>query len=462
MLQAAHWGPPSAHQQRGAVKRFAANGLPAQDVRTTLSCTQRGYPNHRFVTRHSARQGPNRRPGNGLRVAGLFAGIGGIEHGFHRSGHSTSLLCEIDPAASAVLEERFPGVPQHRDVAKLRDVGDVDVITAGFPCQDLSQAGTTQGLEGDKSSLVVHVFRLLDRRPVPWVVLENVPFMLQLARGQALDWIVREFERRQYKWAYRVVDTRAFGLPQRRERVYLVASQVHDPRTVLFSGNESPIPARVRTEGIAYGFYWTEGSRGLGWAVDAVPTIKGGSTIGIPSPPAIWCPSGEIVRPHIRDAERLQGFEAGWTTPAERVAKPGIRWKLVGNAVTVDVAAWVGARLLDRNGYDGIEGEPVRAGRSWPRAAWNVGNGRMTAPFSTWPVAIESQPLVAFLRHPTSPLSERATSGFLARFTASTLAKPDGFVEALKSHVDRVRRSEDAPTIVPRKHPFGDRADPRP
>ena len=68
----------------------------------------------------------------------------------------------------------------------------------------------------------------------------------------------------------------------------------------------------------------------MGWAVDAIPTLKGGSTIGIPSAPAIWLPDGRIITPEIRDAERLQGFAEDWTNPAIAVTKPGYRWKLVG------------------------------------------------------------------------------------------------------------------------------------
>lgn len=99
----------------------------------------------------------------------------------------------------------------------------------------------------------------------------------------------------------------------------------------------------------AFGFYWTEGTRGLGWAVDAIPTLKGGSSIGIPSPPAILLESREVVTPSIRDAERLQGFPTDWTQPAEEVTRKGQRWKLVGNAVSVPVAEWIGRRLRARN-----------------------------------------------------------------------------------------------------------------
>lgn len=160
--------------------------------------------------------------GRRFRVAGLFAGVGGLELGLGRAGHETMMLCEIDPPARAVLETRFPSLPLEDDVRKVEKIpSNVDLLVGGFPCQDLSQAGKTAGIEGANSGLVGEVCRLLETRPVPWVLLENVPFMLRLAKGRALDVIVSRFERLGYRWAYRVVDTRAFGLPQRRERVFI-------------------------------------------------------------------------------------------------------------------------------------------------------------------------------------------------------------------------------------------------
>jgi DNA (cytosine-5)-methyltransferase 1 len=360
------------------------------------------------------------------------------------AGHVANLLCEIDRGASAVLAEKFSAVPLHDDVAKLEELPDsTTLITAGFPCQDLSQAGKTAGIAGKNSGLVDHVFRLLERKRVPWVLLENVSFMLRLARGQAMRHVLERLEELGYRWAYRVVDSRSFGVPQRRERVYLLACLPHagDPRDVLLEEDTGTPEPPASFKGRANGFYWTEGIRGLGWAVDAIPTLKGGSTIGIPSPPAIWMPDDTIVKPDIRDGERLQGFPPDWTIAASRVTRPGARWKLIGNAVSVHAATWLGERLVSHGVYDPSYDVPLEAGSRWPDAAWSLDRGhRFTSGVSRWPRRVCATPLTEFLLYPTVPLSARATAGFLSRARTSSLRFPPGFLDAVEMHLQSVQQ----------------------
>ena len=223
-----------------------------------------------------------------------------------------------------------------------------------------------------------------------------------------------------------------------------------DPSSVLFVDEAKPQLPKTKLDTHAHGFYWTEGTRGLGWAPDAVPTLKNGSTIGIPSPPSILMPDGRIIKPDIRDVERLQGFPSDWTASAPERS----RWSLVGNAVSVPVAAWLGKRLKKPGSYE-IDRDrewPVKQ-RSFPRAARYDGKVRHAVEISDFPVFKKRKHLHEFLNHPGSPLSVRATVGFLARAEASSLRFVPGFLDAVRAHLAHMRNVEvsSARLIVPKK-----------
>lgn len=374
-----------------------------------------------------------------MKVAGLFAGVGGLETGLVAAGHETIAVSEIWAPACAVLKSRIdaPNLGDIQDIAELPK--EVDLVTAGFPCQDLSQAGKTAGIGGRKSGLVEHVFRLLDKTPVDWVLLENVSFMLRLDGGAAMERLVRLFEDRKYRWAYRVVNTQAY-LPQRRERVFFLASRTQDPADILFADDVTPRLATTDIGKLSHGFYWTEGVRGLGWAPDAVPPLKNGSTVGIASPPAILMPNGLVITPDIRDAERLQGLPENWTDPAEIIGRASWRWSLVGNAVSTPIATWIGRRLLSPVAYDRSL-DQIFGGR-WPRAARFDGSDRKQVHVGDFPCFDERPHLHEFLRFPGKPLSLRATTGFLKRASVSSLRFPDGFLDHLAAHRERMARTD--------------------
>jgi DNA (cytosine-5)-methyltransferase 1 len=363
-----------------------------------------------------------RKPVRSKSIVSLFSGIGGFELGLSKAGFKPVLFCEIDPAARAVLKANWPDVQIANDIRTLKSLPPCRIITAGFPCQDLSQAGQKAGIDGTNSGLVAELFRLLKNLTFEpdWVVIENVPYMLSLARGHAMGIVITSLEKLGFRWAYRVVDARAFGLPQRRPRVILLASRRKDPRLPL--ADDVPVapidekPAIIRP-GSAYGFYWTEGSRGLGWVRDAVPPIKGGSALGIPSPPAIWAPgSGLLGKPTIEDAERLQGFPAGWTAPASLggSARVGARWKLVGNAVNVAMANWLGQQLIAEQ--SALPPEMLIAENApWPWSAYGGSGVRNRLLLSSWPERRPMTRVTEFLNDDLVPLSEKAAAGFLRR-----------------------------------------------
>lgn len=366
-----------------------------------------------------------------MQVAGLFAGIGGFESGLTAAGHSTILLCDNDPYATAVLRRRFPDVAHDADIAELKRLpSGTDVVAAGFPCQNLSMAGDKAGLDGTKSSVVDHVFRLLRHDPVPWVLIENVYFMLHLAKGAAMERILGSLEELGYQWAYRVVDSRAFGLPQRRRRVFIVATTNGDPRDVLLADNVTPSARYPLDMTRPIAFYWTEGRSGNGLTTDATPPLKAGSSLGIPSPPAVLLPTGRVVTPPIEVVERLQGFPPRWTSPLRGQAARH-RWRLVGNAISVPVAQWIGNRLSTPSTYDPTNDSPCNTGKSWPTAAWNSGNGRFTSNVTEFPVRKRRGRLSAFNTDTWPELSHRALRGFVRRAREGSLSYPSGFLDAL-------------------------------
>lgn len=373
-------------------------------------------------------------------VFGIFSGIGGIELGLAKGGFESVALCEIDKAAKHVLETNFPGVNVFDDVRNIKKVPNgTRIVTAGFPCQDLSSSGKKSGISGVQSFLIDEVFRLLSTsKNIDWVILENVKFMLHLNKGSAMDYITNKFEELGYNWAYRVVNTESFGLPQRRHRVIFIASKCFDPRGVLFVDDTKESPNKnSSSDEVPRGFYWTEGRYSTGMAHNSVPPLKAGSTIGIPSPPAIMFPDGTVGTPSILDAERLQGFPENWTKPSEDIMKPSHRWKLIGNSVSVPIFHWISHRIKNPLDYDGTN-DPILIDSKWPNAAWSIKKIRKQSTVSEWPKNEEFIGLNEFLKYPLKPLSLKAANGYLSRAKSGNLSHPDGFISKLEEYTNNI------------------------
>lgn len=155
-----------------------------------------------------------------MRVIDMFAGIGGFSLGLHRTGgFETVAFAEVNPYASRVLAERFPGVPNIGDVTTA-EFPDADVICAGFPCQDISNVGKRAGLAGARSGLwreVVRAIRVV--RPIR-VCLENVAALLERGMGRVLG----DLAEVGYDAEWDCVPATYIGAWHRRDRVWVVAN----------------------------------------------------------------------------------------------------------------------------------------------------------------------------------------------------------------------------------------------
>jgi DNA (cytosine-5)-methyltransferase 1 len=153
----------------------------------------------------------------------LFSGVGGFDLALERAGFQCILQVELDDAARAVLAARWPHVERAGDVRHVLGVDrSVDVLVAGFPCQDLSVAGKRAGLDGERSGLFWEIVRLAQRTRPTWGLLENVPGLLSSAGGRDMGAVLRGLRQCWPCIGWRVLDSRFFGVPQRRRRIFLV------------------------------------------------------------------------------------------------------------------------------------------------------------------------------------------------------------------------------------------------
>ena len=159
-----------------------------------------------------------------LKVGSLFSGVGGFDLGFEAAGFEVAWQCEIDKNARRILRARWPKVPCHRDVKRIgkHNLAPVDVLAAGFPCQDVSIAGMRAGLAGARTSLFFQAVRIAVELNIPVVLLENVPGLFISNRGLDFAIVVKTLVDSGYSVAWRVLDSRYFGVAQRRRRVFIV------------------------------------------------------------------------------------------------------------------------------------------------------------------------------------------------------------------------------------------------
>lgn len=159
-----------------------------------------------------------------MKLGSLFAGIGGFDLGFERVGFETKWQVEIDPFCNKILERHFPKAKRYGDIIKLdpAELEKVDVITGGFPCQDLSVAGKRKGLSGERSGLFYELKRIIAGVRPAWFVVENVPGLFSSNRGRDFGLVLFHLAECGYGLSWRILDSRYFGVAQRRRRVFIV------------------------------------------------------------------------------------------------------------------------------------------------------------------------------------------------------------------------------------------------
>jgi len=305
-----------------------------------------------------------------MKVGSLFSGVGGLDLGFERQGFSISWACDKERSCRKVLAKHFPSATIYEDVRTIDPLkaSPVDVVIGGFPCQDLSTGGQRKGLAGERSGLFYEFIRIVRDMPTrpSFVVVENVPGMLTSSNGRdfgiVLNEMVKQWSPKSIAW--RTLDSRFFGVPQRRERVFVVAdlrgeraAEVLDLKTDMRgdarartqTGKNSvstlnslfdeyvehyPQPIRKSRKAQSNKDFETWVDTQYSNTLNLFDVGQRSSVLVLENPNVV-----RYLTP--LEWERLQGFPDGWTNGLSDRA----RYCQMGNAVTVNVAEWVAKRI---------------------------------------------------------------------------------------------------------------------
>lgn len=297
-----------------------------------------------------------------LTAASFFSGIGGLDLGFERAGFRVTMQCEIDPFCTNLLARHWPDVRRYKDVKKI-NAGDIpasSVWVGGFPCQDVSVArmGPRAGLRGSRSGLFRDFARLLGECRPRVFVIENVPGLLSSHRGRDFGIVIRTLAIFGYGVGWRLLNSRYFGVPQSRQRIYIVGTyrDWRGPGEILFEPECSGRDTEARRPNGAPPISPFKESLGdpvkgpivqrIAYCLYACSARHTGTDW---SRTYVTYPEGRVRRLTPREAEGLQGFPPDWTVPVdwsddvERVDT--LRYTALGNAVTVPVAEWLATRI---------------------------------------------------------------------------------------------------------------------
>jgi len=339
----------------------------------------------------------------------LFSGVGGIDLGMEQAGHECVAQVEWDKNAAGVLKHRWPNVPLFCDVSKVSadNLPDADFITYGFPCQDLSVAGKREGLDGKRSGLFYEATRLIRELRsrgcgLRFAVAENVGGLFSADDGVALARCIRELlDCGACETGWRLFDSQYFGVAQRRKRVFIVSDFGGESVDEILAITESlpgyPAPSREAGKGTAGDAGGSVGEV-VSWNGDITPKAsedvsvtlrsqQGGEGVGVAhgcdlyncditgdksmtlkaavGNPSVNLPTVLKENLTVRrltpiECERLQGFPDNWTSEKMEVVLEGNEWKAtgkvlkqadgprykqMGNAITVNVGAWIGKQI---------------------------------------------------------------------------------------------------------------------
>lgn len=332
-----------------------------------------------------------------IRYFSMFTGVGGFELGLEDKGECVG-FSEIDKYCSELLSKRFPRITNFGDATKInpRELPDFDMLCGGFPCQAFSIAGKRRGFNDTRGTLFFEIARIIEVKRPKIIFLENVKGLLNHNKGETFSIIIQTLSELGYGVQWMVLNSKFFGVPQNRERVFIVGHIRGQPRPKVFPFTASSrqtdelqglkVGAITARRGTAKsdGDYIVESIRqtqknpqGMRvYGTDGVSTTIASQAGGLGAKTGLYkvdrktgkikdgsvsntlqAKDGQshsletfigkenmaIRRLTPTECERLQGFPDGWTEGFSDTQ----RYKMMGNAVTVNVIRTIGEKLLE-------------------------------------------------------------------------------------------------------------------
>ena len=287
-------------------------------------------------------------------VASFFAGIGGFDLACERAGFEVVFQCEINRFCQDVLKRHWPKSRFNGDIstATPESVPAADVWCAGFPCQDLSVArGALErhGLNGSRSGLFFRLVALAKKKRPKVILIENVHGLLSSNNGKDFAELLHILNDLYYAVSWRLLNSRYFGVPQSRPRVY-VCAWLNDPESAGSALLEEHFPTRSDKERSAFlETSWISGPGPIVPKVAFCLAATSGRHTGTDWSRTYVSYTNEVRRLTPLECERLQGFPDDWTATndgsADEERADSLRYHAIGNAVSVPVAQWIATRI---------------------------------------------------------------------------------------------------------------------
>lgn len=307
-----------------------------------------------------------------LNYLSLFSGIEAASCAWQDLPFNPVGFSEIEPFPCNVLHKHYPHVPNLGDIEKitsnqLHDLGRIDLIVGGSPCQGFSNAGLKKGLNDERSKLALCYLSVLASVRPRWFVWENVPGCLRTNGGLDFRYFVGAIVKLGYDVSWRVLDAQYFGIPQQRKRLFLVGyyRDWRRPAQVLFEcqgmqgntasgtreaqGTTTDVESLVRDASPDLSFDMTHACDVLRYFVKHTPTLTAHMGTGGNNVPLIldhiWG-DGDLMLRKLTPAEclQLQGFPRDWLDHVKGYSDTAA-YKAIGNSMAVPVMRWIGQRI---------------------------------------------------------------------------------------------------------------------